>query len=60
MPNHLYKFPSSPHPNSALLQEPVVTHWENDDGDSEGDSHQHSQADNEEENVSSHDRRVGM
>lgn len=47
--------------NSFLLKRgQVITYWENDDRYCQGDSHQHSQTDNEKQNISFHDRRVGM
>lgn len=42
------------------VQEQVATYRENNHWHREGDSHQHSQADNQEENVSPHDRGVGV
>lgn len=47
--------------NSFLLKrEQVITYWENDNRYCQGDSHQHSQTDNEKQNISFHDRGVGM
>lgn len=47
--------------NSFLLErEQVITYWENDNRYCQGDSHQHSQTDNEKQNISFHDGRVGM
>lgn len=41
-------------------REQVITYWENNYWHCQGDSHQHSQTDNEKQNISLHDRRVGM